>query len=335
MEATSPVPRAVLGRSGISVGRLALGAWGFSNPDAAVAAQAKDDDTIVELLRIAFDAGMNLLDSAEVYSNEEHLGQLLKRLDNVPEDLVVSTKFGHGKGFEGDQIRRTVERSLDAFGMEKIPLFMLHDPRTSEDMSFIRSTRGALPALRDLQRQGVVGSIGIATGTLGPLLEAVECDEYDVVQFPRLYTLLNNAAKTSGLLEKAKEKNIGTILTSPFGGNILATGVRGVDTPQYGFSAALPEVVDAVGRMEAQADLQGIVLSDAAVAYPLHEEHIDVVVIGVASPTELVKDIGAATKVFDPEVLAAVARSGAIDPYFLGGPDFKLPFPADRVPVTP
>jgi D-threo-aldose 1-dehydrogenase len=329
---TTAVPRAVLGRSGISAGRLALGAWGLGNPGAAPAAQVNDDETIVQLLRTAFAAGMNLLDSSEVYGNEVHLGELLKRVDNVPDDLIVSTKFGHGKGFTGDQVRKSVDASLAAFGIEQIPLFMLHDPRTAEDMSFIASAQGALPALRDLQYQGLVGSIGVATGTLGPLLAAVDSDEYDVVQFPRLFTLINHAAKTSGLLERAKERNIGTILTSPFTGNILGTGVKGVTDPVYSFWPAQPEVIEAVGRMQDRADEAGVPLPEAAVAYALAEELIDVVVIGVTSVAELEQDIAAATGTYDPGVLAGIADAGAIDPHFLGGPEFIWPFPNDRMP---
>jgi len=324
------VPRTTLGRTGLEVGRLSLGAWGFQNPAAPEPARIDDPETLREVISASFDAGMNLIDSAEVYANETLLGEIVNGLPNRPTDLVVSTKFGHGKGFSGEQIVESVERSLEAWGIPSIPLFMLHDPRTADDMATIAAADGALPALRRLQDQGLVGSIGIATGTLEPLLLAVESDEYDVIQFPRLYTLLNGAAKTSGLLEKAKAKNIGTILTSPFTGNILGTGVRGVEKPFYSFFPAIDEVVEAVARLEAKADELGISLPTAAVAYPAQEELIDVIVLGVTSVRELEEDIAAMTADISPEALAELAAAGAIDPHYLGGPQFTLPFPADR-----
>src|SRR5690606_31961271 len=110
--------------------------------------------------------------------------------------VVVSTKFGHGKGFSGAQIRESVERSLAAWGVDSIPLFMVHDPRHDEHLAEIAAPDGALPMLRRLQDEGLVGAIGMATGALEPLQAAVASGEWDVIQFPRLYTLLNRAAET-------------------------------------------------------------------------------------------------------------------------------------------
>ena len=140
---------------------------------------------------------------------------------------------------------------------------MIHDPRNDEDMRTILGPGGALEALRQMQDQGMVGSIGVATGTLAPLKQAVDCGEFDVIQFPRLYTMLNRAAVTSGLLAAAREKNMGTLLAAPFAGNILATGVHGVDRPLYGYWEALPEVVEAVGRMQDRADELGLSIGAA------------------------------------------------------------------------
>ena len=332
MQQTSTMPSVTLGRTGITTSRLGLGAWGLGNAGAHPGAQILDEESVAQVLDTALASGVRLLDSAEVYDNEELLGRLLRSRGGLPEDLVVSTKFGHGKGFSGDQVRRSVERSLAAFGIESIPLMMLHDPRGDDDLEVIMGKGGALEALRELQDQGLVGSVGMATGTLGPLQRAVVSDEFDVIQFPRLYTLLNQAARTSGLLEQAKEKNIGTILTSPFTGNILGTGVRGVGNPLYSFWPAQPEVVSAVAAMQERADELGIPLPEAAVAYAAAEPLIDVIVIGVASAAELRQDIAALSSAASLEQLESIAAAGKVDQQLLGGPDFVWPFPADRMP---
>ena len=323
----------ILGRTGIHTSRIGLGAWGLGNPGAHPAVQVLDEDAIADILRTAFTLGITLLDSAEVYANEELLGRVIRSLPNAPADLIVSTKFGHGKGFSGAQIRDSVERSLAAFELSSIPVFMLHDPRGDADLEVIYGPDGALPELRRLQDEGLVDHVGIATGTLPPLLSAVESDEFDVIQFPRLYTLLNTAAKTSGLLEKAREKNIGTILTSPFTGNILGTGVRGVPAPLYSFWDAQPEVVEAVGRLQQAADSAKLALPEAAMAFPLAEPLIDVVVIGVKNAAELRQDASVLDRPVDPAVLDRLAAVGAIDQALVGGPDFVWPFPMDRMPA--
>ncbi|MGO2111040.1 MAG: aldo/keto reductase, partial [Pseudoclavibacter sp.] len=291
------------------------------------------DDEARALLRAAFDLGITLLDSAEVYANERELGRLIRSLDNAPDDLVVSTKFGHGKGFSGPQIRQSVEDSLEAFGIERIPLFMLHDPRDDADLAVITGPGGALPELRKLQDEGLVGSIGVATGTLPPLQAAVDSDEFDVIQFPRLYTLLNRAAAVSGLLDRAKERDIGTILTSPFGGNILATGTRGVEQPLYSFWPAQPEVVEATTRIQDAAQHEGLAMPEAAMAFALAEPRIDAIVIGVTNERELRQDVAIADRDVDRDVVERFAEAGAIDGHHLGGPDFVWPFAMDRMPT--
>ncbi|MFC6357095.1 aldo/keto reductase [Luethyella okanaganae] len=322
-----------LGRSGLTTSRIGLGAWGLANTGSHPAVQVLEEDAVAALVRDAFDLGVTLLDSAEAYDNEEMLGHVIRDLDNAPDELIVSTKFGHGKGFSGAQVRASVERSLTAFGLERIPLFMLHDPRDEDDLAVIHGKDGALPELRRLQDEGLVGSIGIATGTLPPLLAAVESDEWDVIQFPRLYTLLNQSAKTSGLLEKAKERNIGTILTSPFTGNLLGTGVHGVDAPLYSFWAAQPEVVEAVGRMQDAAAAAGLALPEAAMAFALDEPLIDVVVIGVVDAEELRQDVAVQRRAIDREVLDGLAEAGRVDQALIGGPDYVWPFPVERMPA--
>lgn len=330
MSTTAAVPQAVIGRTGITTSKLSLGTWGIGK--AAEAATIGDDETIIAVLEAAFEAGIRYLDSADMYENEERLGRLLKQVSNRPDDLLIATKYGHGKPFTADGIRRSVEQSLEALELQRIPLMMLHDPRGVEDMAQILGEGGALAGLRALQDEGLVGSIGVATGTIGPLHQAVDSNEFDVIQFPRLYTLVNRAAKTSGLLEKAKERGIGTQLAAPFTGNILATGVRGVANPLYAYWPAQPEIIEAVGRMQNRTDELGITIAQAAVAYVATEPLIDAVVIGVRSPEELAQNIAALHTGVGRTDLESIAEAGAVDERLLGGPEFVWPFPEDRMP---
>jgi Predicted oxidoreductases (related to aryl-alcohol dehydrogenases) len=324
------VPRVALGSTGLEVSKLALGTWGIGKaaPDASM---GDDDRLIVDVLEAAFAAGINYLDSAEMYQNEERLGRLLTQVSNVPDDLVIASKFGRDD-FTGDSFRRSVERSLRELSLEKLPLMLIHDPRGEEDMAVVLGKGGALEALRKMQDEGIVGSIGVATGTLPPLQQAVDSGEFDVIQFPRLYTLVLRAAKTSGLLEAAKAKGMGTMLAAPFTGNILATGVRGVENPLYAYWPAQPEVVEAVGRMQDRADELGITIAQAAVAYTTTEPLLDLVVQGVRSPRELEMNVESLHLGVSRQDLESIAEAGAVDEWLLGGPDFVWPFPKERAP---
>src|SRR5919205_1887681 len=132
---TTSVPRTTLGRTGLEVSKLSLGTWGFGNASAPEA-RIGDDDNLVAVLQTAFAAGINFFDSAEVYANEERLGRLLQQVD-APDDLIVATKFGHGKGFSADQFRASVEQSLRDLDVERIELMLVHDPRNEEDMKVV------------------------------------------------------------------------------------------------------------------------------------------------------------------------------------------------------
>ncbi|GAA1466305.1 aldo/keto reductase [Microbacterium thalassium] len=324
------VPRVEIGSTGIRTSQLSLGTWGIGK--AAAAATIGDDETIISVLEAAFAAGITYLDSADMYENEERLGKLLTEVPNVPDDLLIATKYGHGKPFTADGVRRSVEQSLAALSLERIPLMMLHDPRNDEDMAQVYGAGGALAGLRALQDEGLVGAIGVATGTMAPLQSAVDSGEFDVIQFPRLYTLINRAAKTSGLLERAREKGMGTQLAAPFTGNILATGVRGVDKPLYAYWPAQPEVVEAVGRMQDRTDELGVTIAQAAVAYVATEPLIDVAVIGVRTPGELEQNVASLHTGLPRDQLESIADAGAVDEHLLGGPEFVWPFPVDRAP---
>ena len=326
------MPRAILGRTGLDVSRLALGAWGFGD---ACAPQARvgTDDSLIAVLQAAFDAGITLLDSAAAYACEKRLGRLLRHVD-APANLVIVTKFGHGKGFSADRFKASVEQSLEDLGLERLELMMIHDPRNSEDMKAILAPGGALDGLRSMQDQGILGSIGVATGTLGPLHDAVDSGEFDAIEFPRLYSLVNRVAATSGLLAAAKERNIGTLLAAPYGGNILATGVRGVKHPLYGYWDAQPEMVEAVGKMQDRAEELGLTIGEASLAYALTAPMVDSTVVGITRPEELAQNLGAFTASVTREQLESIAAAGPIDDRLIGGPDFVWPFPLDRIPES-
>jgi D-threo-aldose 1-dehydrogenase len=207
----------------------------------------------------------------------------------------------------------------------------VHDPRTAEDMRVIMAPGGALEGLRKLQSEGLLDYIGVATGTLLPLQIAVESNEFDVIQFPRLYTLLNQSARTSGLLEAARARNIGTLSASPFGGAILATGTFGV--PLYTFYPALPEVVAAVQRMEERCRSLDVSLAVAALAFNYTEPLVDVTVPGMVSVREIEENVSAFDVALTREQLESIAEAGRIDPALLGGPEFLSAWPADRRPT--
>src|ERR1700727_4060685 len=144
-----------LGRTGVRVSPLCLGAWmfgGWGNPD---------HDESIRIIHKALDAGINFVDTADVYSrgeSEEIVGRALKgRRDGV----VLATKFGLPMGPDANQgggsprwIMRAVEDSLRRLGTDYIDLYQMHRPDPGTDLD------ETLAALSDLVRSGKVRAIG-------------------------------------------------------------------------------------------------------------------------------------------------------------------------------
>lgn len=315
------IPLSTLGTTGITVPKLAIGTWGFG-PVSFKESQVKDDEALAATLTAAFDAGLRYLDLAESYENEARVGRILETID-TPDDLVFASKAGISgnitESYTADHVRRSVERSLEELGLDRLPLFLLHDPRNDEHMGEILGAAGAVEGLRRLQDEGLVGSIGVATASAEPLWTAVRSGEFDVIQMPRLYSLLSTPALDSGLLAAAKEKGMGTILAAPFGGGgILITGA--VPGARYMLGEASPEILAAVQRMQDRCAELGITIAQAALAYTLTEPLLDLVIVGLAKPEEVAWNAPAASLPVTRAELEEIRELGRLAPEVIGGP---------------
>src|SRR3954466_619466 len=156
-----------LGRTGVQVSPLCLGtmmfgAWG--NPD--------HDDSI-RIIHAALDAGINFIDSADVYSAGESEEIIGKALEGRRDDVVLATKFfmpmGEGPNRRGGSRRwivQAVEDSLRRLGTDYIDLYQVHRPDPAMD------AEETLGALTDLVHQGKVRYIGSSSYSGSEIVEA-------------------------------------------------------------------------------------------------------------------------------------------------------------------
>src|SRR6201986_1522275 len=147
-----------LGRTGVQVSPLCLGAMMFGawgNPD--------HDDSI-RIIHRALDAGINFVDTADVYSQGESEEIVAKALAGRRDDVVLATKFhgrmGDGPNHDGNSRRwivQEVEASLRRLGTDYIDLYQVHRPEPDTDVD------ETLGALTDLVHQGKVRYFGSST----------------------------------------------------------------------------------------------------------------------------------------------------------------------------
>src|SRR5450755_2966719 len=159
--------RRTLGATGISVSEFALGTMmlgGMGNTD---------HDESVTMIHTALDAGINFLDTADVYSGGESEEIVGKALKGRRDDVVLATKFGLPMGPDANHrggsprwIKQAVENSLRRLGTDYIDIYQMHRPDPDTDIG------ETLAALSDLVHAGTVRAIGSSLFPAEQIVEA-------------------------------------------------------------------------------------------------------------------------------------------------------------------
>src|SRR5215208_1114535 len=211
----------LLGRTGVHVSPLCLGAMMFG------AWGETDHDESIRIIHRALDAGVNFVDTADVYArgeSEEIVGKALSggRRENVILATKVHGKMGDDPNEFGNSRRwivREVENSLRRLGTDWIDLYQIHRPEEDTDID------ETLGALTDLVRQGKVRYIGSSTFPAGQIVEAQWVAEKRgrerfVCEQPP-YSLLTRAIERD-VLPTLLRHHMGAIAWSPLAGGWLS-----------------------------------------------------------------------------------------------------------------
>jgi aryl-alcohol dehydrogenase-like predicted oxidoreductase len=303
-----------LGRTGVSVSKFCLGAMMFGawgNPD---------HDESIRIIHAALDAGINFIDTADVYArgeSEEIVGKALA--GGRRDDVILATKFHGAMGDDPNRqgssrrwILRAVEDSLRRLGTDWIDLYQVHRPRTDTD---IEETLGALT---DLVRQGKVRYIGHSTFPASQIVEAQWVSgerhlERFVTEQPA-YSMLVRAVE-GDVLPTCARHGMGVLSYSPLTGGWLSGRWR-KDAGQQSSSRAnrLPErfdlsqpanqrKLDAVEELAVLADEAGIPLIQMAIAFVLNHPAITAAILGPRTMEQLETQLPAGDVTLDAAVL--------------------------------
>jgi aryl-alcohol dehydrogenase-like predicted oxidoreductase len=303
-----------LANTGVSVSKFCLGAMMFGawgNPD--------HDDSI-RIIHAALDAGINFIDTADVYGHgesEEIVGKALA--GGRRNDIILATKFHNAMGEDPNQqgnsrrwIIRAVEDSLRRLATDWIDLYQVHriDPRTDVEET--------LSALSDLVHQGKIRYIGSSTYPASQIVDAqwVARDRHlqrFVTEQPP-YSMLVRAVEAD-VLPTCLRHGMAVMSYSPLTGGWLSGRWR-KDTGQQSSSRAnrLPErfdlsqpanqrKLDAVEDLAQLAEETDITLIQLAIAFVLNHPAITAALIGPRTMEQLESQLTAADVVLDEAVL--------------------------------
>jgi aryl-alcohol dehydrogenase-like predicted oxidoreductase len=300
-----------LGRTGMQVSPLCLGAMMFG------AWGEPDHEISIKIIHRALDAGINFIDTADVYSlgeSEEIVGKALA--DGRRDDVIVATKFHgpmdvragqHGgdpnkRGNSRRWIIREVENSLRRLQTDWIDLYQVHRPDPETDIE------ETLAALTDLQRQGKIRAFGSSTFPAHEIVEAQWVAERRglarfVTEQPP-YSLLVRGIEAD-VLPVAERYGMGVIPWSPLGGGWLTGRYRkGQDIPQSRRATRVPgrydmdkpsnqAKLDAVEELALLAEDAGISLIHLALAFTLTHPAVTATIIGPRTMEQLESQLGA------------------------------------------
>jgi aryl-alcohol dehydrogenase-like predicted oxidoreductase len=302
-----------LGHTGTKVSPLCLGAMMFG------AWGNTDHDDSIRIIHRALDAGINFVDTADVYSrgeSEEIVGKALSggRRDNV----VLATKV-HGKmGDDPNQfgntrrwIRHEVESSLRRLKTDWIDLYQIHRPEQDTDID------ETLGVLSDLVHEGKVHYIGSSTFPASQIVEAqwVSRDrgrERFVCEQPP-YSLLVRGIEND-VLPTCARHGMGVIPWSPLAGGWLSGRYRKDDVPEsrraqlvpHRYDMSLPgnqRKLDAADALARLADEAGITLIEMALAFVIRHPAVTSAIIGPRTMEHLESQLTAADVTLSDDVL--------------------------------
>jgi len=293
----------ILGNTGVQVSELCLGAMMFGawgNPD---------HDDCVAITHRALDAGINFIDTADVYSqgeSEEIVGKAIAgRRDEVVLATKVNGKMGpdrNDRGVSRRWIVREVEHSLRRLGTDYIDLYQIHRPDPTTD---IDETLGALD---DLVRSGKVLYLGSSTFPAHEIVEAQwsatrrRTARFVCEQPP--YSILVRGIEAD-MLPVAQQYGMGVIPWSPLAGGYLSGRFRaGVDPGvshrerlqrSRGAAEAPPHAGkrEAAEQLAAVADDAGVSVVELALAFVLNHPAITSAIIGPRTMEQLETQLSA------------------------------------------
>ncbi|POX58625.1 aldo/keto reductase [Streptomyces sp. Ru62] len=286
--------RRILGGTGLSVSEYALGAMMFG------AMGNTDHDESVRMIHTALDAGINLIDTADVYSGGESEVIVGKAIKGRRNDVVLATKFGlpmgddpNRRGGSSRWIHRAVEDSLRRLDTDYIDLYQMHRPDPDTDID------ETLAALSDLIRAGKVRAIGGSFFSPDEIVEAQWVAErrghhrFRTEQPP--YSILTRGVENR-VLPTAQRYGMGVLTFGPLNSGWLSgradptTGHRNAGRGAQVFDMSRSGVrakAEAVRKLTALASEAGLPLPHLAIAFVRAHPAVTAVLIGPRRPEHL------------------------------------------------
>ena len=323
-----------LGRTGIQVSALALGAMNFGK----IGRTTQEDATAI--VDTALEAGINLIDTADFYSAGESEELVGKAIAGRREDIVLATKAGLPMGDERNHrgasrrwLVTELDNSLRRLDVDHVDLYQIHrwDPSTSDEET--------LSALTDLQRAGKIRHFGSSTFPAYRIVQAEWAARENrlgryVTEQPS-YSILQRGVETH-VLPVTEEYGLGVLVWSPLASGWLSGAIREGREVATSRSALMPQRfdmavpanrarLDAVEQLAKLADEAGLTMIQLALGFVTAHPAVTSALIGPRTLDHLHSQLAAADTVLSADVLDAIDE--IVDPGIDLAPEEKIDTP--------
>ncbi len=319
------------GSTGLIVSELCLGAMTFgTNAGSRFGAiHGLDQDGTTALVKQAFDAGINFIDTANVYTegqSEELTGGAIHALGLKRSDVIVATKAmgGMGPGVNDAGVSRyhlmdQIDASLKRLGMDHVDLYQIHG------WDALTPIEESLRALDDIVRSGRARYIGVSNWAAWQIMKALGISErLGLEKFASLqayYTVAGRELERE-IVPMLKSEGVGLMVWSPLAGGLLSgkynrgagdksegEGRRAAfDFPPVELDRAYP-LIDA---MRVMAEARGVSVAQIALAWLLHQDAVSTVIVGAKRADQLADNIAACEVELSAADMAALEKLSAL-----------------------
>jgi len=322
----------LLGNTGLKVSELCLGTMTFGGRGMWTAIGTLPQNEVNELVKQSVDAGINFIDTANVYSeglSEIMTGKAIRELGLKRDDLVIATKvrgvMGEGpnnSGLSRKHILQQADESLSRLNMDYIDLYQIHgfDPLTPFEET--------LDALDTLVKSGKVRYIGCSNLAAWQIMKALGISaQQHLAKFVSLQAYYTIAGRD---LEREVapllfDQKLGLMVWSPLAGGFLSGKYsRNAATEEgrrvnFDFPPVNKEkAFDIIDVMQDIAQHKGVTVAQIALAWLLHQQVVTSVIIGAKKPEQLQDNLKAVDVKLSVDELAQLDEVSKLNPEYPG-----------------
>lgn len=298
----------LLGRSGLLVSEICLGTMTYGGKGRWAPIGQLGLADVEGQIKTAVDAGVNFIDTADVYSegvSEELVGQALKNLGLPREDIVVASKvrirMGPGPnnvGLSRGHIMDGVNASLRRLQLDHIDLYQIHGQDVATPME------ETLRALEDLVRSGKVRYIGLSNHAAWQIMKAVSISQHhgwNRFESVQAYYSLSSRDLEREIVPVCLDQGLGVLVWSPLAGGLLSgkfsendKGPDGARRTNFDFPPVdRPRAFRCVEAMRPIAKAHNVSVARVALAWLLHQPVVASVIVGAKTNEQLSDNIAA------------------------------------------